>query len=97
MWYDSSTTLYLDETELDGTNYTSLIFSDVFSDLELASSITQGDAELSTLLECLRLSRGAIEGDPKQLPGQILGRISEVKYAFNRNNSIVLLASNIMN
>ena len=53
------------------------------------------DAELSTLLECLRLSQGAIKRDPEQLPGQILGRVSEVKYVSNKlrkNKSIVPLA-----
>ena len=36
------------------------------------------DEELRTLRECLRLSQHALERDPHQLPGQIVGRTTKV-------------------
>ncbi len=37
------------------------------------------DAQLETVLQCLRVSQDALQRDPHQLPAQILGRIAEVK------------------
>ena len=53
-------------------------FSDVIDDFNNAIKKYPGDDDLKLLRNVLRLSEDALKNDPKQLAGQILGRLEQV-------------------
>ena len=55
-----------------------LFFRQILDDFSLARQAFPEENDLTLVAEALQLSHGALNYDPRQLPGQIVGRISQV-------------------